>query len=123
MQEGWNLFDNKVNWAILDTLDITEQIQALGRIRKDIDLVIKRTRDEKQVTFKIDLPDYYLNKELTQEDKEVMCDELRILDAKGRLRKWPTIKKYLKDSGYIIKDSILTVHGTRTRVSVISVKE
>jgi len=123
MQEGWNLFDNKVNWAILDTLDITEQIQALGRIRKDIDLVVKRTRDEEQVTFNIDLPDYYLNRELTQEDKEVMCDELRILDVNGRLRKWPTIKKYLKDSGYVVKDKTLTIDGKRTRISIITIKD
>lgn len=123
MQEGWNLFDDKVNWAILDTLDITEQIQALGRIRKDIDLIVKRTRNEKQVTFNIDLPDYYLNKELTQEDKEIICEDLKILDAKGRLRKWPTVKKYIKDSGYIIKDKTSTIDGKRTRVSIITVKD
>ena len=45
MQEGWNLDDDMMRLAILDTTDITEQIQALGRIRRDVDLLICKTND------------------------------------------------------------------------------
>lgn len=38
MQEGWILYDEAVDLAILD---ITEQVQSLGGIRKDIDYIIK----------------------------------------------------------------------------------
>lgn len=123
MQEGWNLFDNKVNWAILDTLDITEQIQALGRIRKDIDLVIKKTKNPDKVKFNVQVPEEYLNRELGNDEKEELCNTIKILDTKGRVRKWTTIKEYLKDSGYEIKDKNIKINGKRTRVSVISIKE
>src|SRR5699024_5055110 len=85
MQEGWNLFDNKVNWAILDTLDITEQIQSLGRIRKDIDLVIKKTKNPDKVKFNVQVPEEYLNKELGNDEKEELCNIIKILDTKGRV--------------------------------------
>lgn len=122
MQEGWNLYDNKVTLAILDTVDITEQTQALGRIRKDIDLVIKKT-EENLSEPSIDLPRTYLNTPLDMVRKNMLCEELYILDDRGRLRKWPTIKNMLLDSGYLISDTIATIDGERKRVSTISVND
>lgn len=47
MQEDWNLYDDKVVLAILDTVDIAEKIQVLGRITKDVNLLVKKADDEK----------------------------------------------------------------------------
>lgn len=121
MQEGWNLYDDKVTLAILDTVDMTEQTQALGRIRKDIDLVIKKTTEEDMNENNLDIPESYLNTSLTTKDKEVLCEELNILDSKGRLRKWPTIKRYLINSGYNVEDKVETLDKARVRVSVITI--
>ena len=57
MQEGWDLIDDKVDLAILDTTDITEQIQDLRRIRKDIDLVIKKTNELNKEILTIKVPE------------------------------------------------------------------
>ena len=122
MQEGWNLIDDKVDLAILDTTDITEQIQALGRIRKDIDLVIKKTNELNKEILTIKVPEEYLNKDLTVHDKQSLCKDLYIIDEKGRLRKWTTIKKLIESSGYVIEDTVRTIDGKRTRVSVITHK-
>lgn len=123
MQEGWNLYDDKVTLAILDTTDITEQIQALGRIRKDIDLVIKKTHEKNDSGIILEVPSYYLNVDLTFADKTLLCEELYVLDEQGRLKMWPTIKKLLKDSGYSVKDEYKMIDGRKTRTSVISITE
>lgn len=123
MQEGWNLYDDKVTLAILDTVDITEQIQALGRIRKDIDLVIKKTKDKNTSEHNIEIPKSYLNIDLTTEDKIALCEELYILNDRGRLKKWPTIRKYTENSSYEVEDKVVIVDGKRTRVSTITVKK
>lgn len=120
MQEGWNLYDDKVSLAILNTTDITEQIQALGRIRKDIDIVIKKTDDAKLVKNFIDVPSAYLNKPLLVEDKNDLCEELRLINSRGNLRKWTSIKKYIIDSGYVVKDTFIDIDNVQTRVSIIS---
>ena len=120
MQEGWNLIDDKVDLAILDTTDITEQIQALGRIRKDIDLVIKKTNELNKEILTIKVPEEYLNKDLTVHDKQLLCEDLYIIDDRGNLRKWTTIKKLIEESGYVVKDAMKTINNKRTRVSIIT---
>ena len=123
MQEGWNLYDDKVSLAILDTTDITEQIQSLGRIRKDINLVIKKTNDESLVKSPVHISEAYLNVNLTTEDKNFLCDELQIIDNKGRVRRWTSAKEHIKYSGYKIEDKTVTVDGKRTRVSIITLDD
>lgn len=122
MQEGWNLYDDKVNIVILDTTDATEQIQSLGRIRKSIDLVIKKTNDKNAINS-LEIPKSYINSILTAEDKRTLCDELYLLDERGRLKKWPTIRNYLENSGYIIEDGAKYEGKKKIRVSTITVKE
>ena len=121
MQEGWNLYDKKVTLAILDTVDITEQTQALGRIRKDIDIVINKTKDENLGQL-IDLPRIYLNKKLTAEDKQFLCEELYLLDSRGRLKKWPTIRSYIENSGYLVEDGSRYEGKKKIRTTTITVK-
>lgn len=120
MQEGWNLFDEDVELAILDTTDKTEQIQSLGRIRKDIELVIKKDKSKEQLNT-VELDEMYLNKELSSADKQALCDDLYILDSRGRVKKWPSIKEILENSGYIINDTYSIIDGKRTRVSIIEI--
>lgn len=123
MQEGWNLEDNMMRLAILDTLDLTEQIQSLGRIRKDIDLVICKTNGEDESEESIEIPSKYLNRNLTSEDKTALYIEMNVINKQGKVSKWPTIKKRAEDSGYIIADQQLIEDGKRIRVTTISIQE
>lgn len=120
MQEGWNLEDNMMRLAILDTLDLTEQIQALGRIRQDIDLVIRKTDDDSLVTKVIDIPKKYLNIRLTNEDKVSLYMELNIINQYGKISKWPTIKKLIEEAGHTISEEQIVMDGKRIRVSTIN---
>lgn len=123
MQEGWNLEDDMMRLAILNTLDLTEQIQSLGRIRKDIDLVIKKTNDETLVTNGIDIPEKYMNVPLTSSERESLCIELNLINKYGEVSKWPTVKKAAKNGGYEITDETINIDNKRTRVSIIKVPD
>lgn len=122
MQEGWNLFDKAVVLAILNTTDLTEQIQALGRIRKDIDLVIKKTNDSSLLDNNVDIPSKYLNTNLTAGDKKKLSDELEIYNDRGEIKRWRTLKKEIEQSNYEVKDTTVRIDGKRTRVSIITPK-
>lgn len=123
MQEGWNLYDKSVEFAILDTLDETERIQALGRIRKDIDFLLLKVESEDKKANAVIIKDEYLNSQLTVEDKDKLLEELNILNKKGELIKWPTASKIIENSGYSIENSVRVVDGRRRRVSIIKNEE
>lgn len=122
MVEGWSLTDDYVDFAILDTLDETEQIQALGRIRKDIDFLILKVKGDDVRLNSIEIDKNYLDIYLTPEDKETLSKELNVINNRGIRVKWPTIKNLAKDSGYVVKDEIKTIDGKRRGVSVITDK-
>ncbi|HHT97316.1 MAG TPA: DEAD/DEAH box helicase family protein [Clostridiales bacterium] len=123
MQEGWNLLDSKMRLAIMDTTDVTEQIQALGRIRRDIDLLICKTNDEIKNEQKVYLPEEYIDIPLNNERKIDLYMRLNLTDKNGRIVKWPTIKKLLIKQGYNVIEKTATIDGERYRVSVITVDD
>lgn len=119
MQEGWNLHDDKVTFAIMDTLDRTEQIQAVGRIRKDIDFVIYKTDNEDLIINSIILEPEYLNTPLLSKDKQKLCNHLKIINNKGIISKWREVSKLIEKSGYTLENKTMTIEGKRTRITVI----
>lgn len=121
MQEGWNLLDPKMRLAILDTTDITEQVQALGRIRKNIDVLICKTKENLKKEDKIILPEEYLNIPLNTQNKIELYMKLDLTRADGNILKWPAIKKRLIKQGYKVEEKISTTHGERKRVSIITI--
>lgn len=123
MQEGWNLFDDKVEFAILDTLNETEQIQSLGRIRKDIDFLLLKTTSDDDRAKVIVLDEEFLNIPLTTEEKEKLLRNLDLKDKINQEVKWPTLKKMLINSDYEIEDKTIRFDGKRKRVSIIRTKQ
>lgn len=121
MREGWNLKDNKVQLAIMNTSSETDQIQARGRIRSNIaKLVIKVETELDTTSRKIEVKDKFLDRPLDKEDKEDLCIDLNIIDDKGILAKWRKVKSLLINNDYVVDDKTITIRKKRTRVSVIS---
>lgn len=120
MQEGWNLKDDKIKLAIMNTTNETEKTQALGRNRNDIDVLIYRIEDHEDEDSKVLLNEKWLNTSLTSEKKKELCNELVIVDSKGQLRKWPSVSKILEKEGYVIVNKTISINGKRTRVSTIT---
>lgn len=120
MQEGWNLEDKMVKLAILNTTNRTEQIQALGRARKDIDVLIYRVKSPEKADLVYNLPIEYYETKLTTEMKKELCEKLRLKNNRGELMKWTSLKKQLIADGYEVGDDHELIDGKQVRVSVIT---
>lgn len=121
MQEGWDLKDDSVRMAVINSTNETEVIQSVGRIRGDITTLVQRT-NEKTEYETAQIPDKYIEKVLTSEHKGLLCKELNLRDKHGRQVGWPTVKKLAEDRGYEVVDERKVVHGKKLRVSTIKRK-
>lgn len=120
MQEGWNLKDKMVRLAIIYTTNETEKIQSLGRVRKDIEVLVYK--DTSNGDLFVDLPIKYYNKPLTQDMKLELCSELNLITDRNKQIKWPTLKTLLKKQGYIVEDCYTIDDKKRVRASLIYVE-
>lgn len=118
MQEGWDLLDPKVKLVVMNTTNKTEFVQALGRVRGDVDVLVYRV-DSLERNYYIKLPEEMIDVPLTTSMKTDFCNDLNIKNEYGRQLKWTTIKKELENQGYVIEDKIIVIEGKRTRVSYI----
>lgn len=50
------------------------------------------------------LAEKWLDRRLYEEDKALLCEELNIRDERGRLFKWPNVKKSLRFSDFQVTD-------------------
>ena len=68
-ETGVNIIDKDMNLVIVNTTNITQQVQARGRVRHDIDLLVLKTKDMKKVEFVLDedLIDKWLYKATIEE--------------------------------------------------------
>ena len=125
MQEGWDLFDDKIKLAIMNTTSETEKIQALGRLRHDIDILTYKVRTRQVSHANIEIPIEYLNVPLTTAKKEELCKNLNIINAEGIMSTWRSIKPLINNdsSGYEVVDHIKTMNGKRSRVTTITMKK
>lgn len=122
LREGWDLKDPSVRIAIMNTTSETDRIQARGRIRKDIDLIIYKTTENLDKLHNEQVMSKYINVPLTTKEKSELAEILDLRDKYNRLLKWRTVSKTLKENGYEIKDSKTTINGKRITVSTITIK-
>lgn len=117
LQEGWNLTDDKVRLAVINSTNETEITQSLGRYRGDMAALVQRTN--KTIYPEIVFPERYMDKVLTSEMKEELVNELDLKDSKGRRRKWLSISEIAEEKGYKIINERRIVEGKRQRISII----
>lgn len=118
-ETGVNFHDEKMMYCIINTTNITEQVQVRGRIRHDIISITLKT-DKNLVQKDVYNIDQFLDKPLTKEDKDGLCEYLNLFDNCGRLLKWTRVKNLLKERGFKIQDKTMKRNGERFRVSIIS---
>src|SRR5699024_1821212 len=97
-----------------------EKIQSLGRVRKDIEVLVYK--DTSNGDLFVDLPIKYYNKPLTQDMKLELCSELNLITDRNKQIKWPTLKTLLKKQGYIVEDCYTIDDKKRVRASLIYVE-
>lgn len=152
-ETGWNLRDERVQYAYIDNTDDDTHIQARNRIRHNILRLtytvmvekdgtvleygrfreVLRTNETINDTFlKIDLDSKYIGKKLSSEDKKYLVDIYGIIQLDKIEANWKSFRIDLEYNDYIVD---MTLHGTyiytkkefekivRSRKDVINVDE
>lgn len=96
-ETGLNI-KSDVDYVVVHSTDEDTQIQVIGRVRHDVDTVYYLTKDASNM--EIVVPEQYLNKPLSKEDKNTICAEFGLTNDKGRLLGWTSIKKLLVKANY-----------------------
>lgn len=104
-ETGMNIY-SPVDYIVVNNSDSNTQIQAVGRVRHDLETVYLRDLSPNKFTY---IPynavdEKWLNRPLYTEDKEALCRELIIVDNRGRRYKWPNIRKTLIYSDFNVTD-------------------
>lgn len=63
--------------------------------------------------------DSWLNRPLTKQDKVLLCENLNLPSYSYQYCKWNTLKCYLEELKFEIKDTKRIVNGKQIRVSII----
>lgn len=122
METGINIIDEDMIYCITNTTNITERIQARGRLRHNIigwHLRSNQTKEEKVIS-EINLEEKWLDKPLTTKDKKELCEELKVYNKNGKITKWSGIKTILENNLYKIKDTQIRLEGKRMKVTIIN---
>ena len=95
-----------VDYVVVNDSNQDTQIQAVGRVRHDLDTIYLRDLSEETFTY---IPhDFinakWLNRPLYADDKVALSRELIITDSRGRRYKWPSIRKTLLYSDFSVTD-------------------
>lgn len=102
--ENWDKDEkpHKMNLMICNSVDKTEQIQSRGRIRHDIDFLIFKSKDMKQLEFSIDedILDKWWSKGLIQ---EFVITKNNMRDDKSRFITVNKLNKELEKYGYVME--------------------
>ncbi|EGT0693927.1 DEAD/DEAH box helicase family protein [Clostridium perfringens] len=117
-ETGLNITDKNMLYCIINTTNVTQQIQARGRLRHDI-VELKLKADKKVVQRNIYDIEEFLDRNLTKEDKDSLCEKLNLFDNKGRLLKWTRVKNLLIEQSYKIEDKKIRIEGKQVKISII----
>ncbi|MFR9240510.1 MAG: DEAD/DEAH box helicase family protein [Clostridium baratii] len=122
-ETGINIKDETIELVVVNSVNLDTQIQARGRVRKNIKAFYVRSLSEK-TEVKITLADKWLDKPLTTKDKKELCKELNLVNQNGRALSWTSVKRILEFSGYKVTDTSIMLKNkddknVKTRVSII----
>ncbi|OHR68709.1 hypothetical protein HMPREF3291_08655 [Bacillus sp. HMSC76G11] len=122
LETGINITDKDMNLAIVNTTNLTQQIQVRGRIRHDIDLLVVRTKDQKLPEVRIDLDEKYLDVELTKEEVEEIIVELNLKNKKNQYVTVSKFRQILESYKYNVRTKRKTENYVKTTYYIVSEK-
>lgn len=95
-----------VDYFVVNDVNLDTQIQAVGRVRHDIDTVYYRHNHKCDWSYHLSsiFKDKWFNRKLYRDDKTELCTNLCIYDKKGRMMKWRKVKEIFLNSGFSVID-------------------
>lgn len=111
-ETGVNIYDKDMQLVIVNTVNVTQRIQARGRVRHDVDLLIIKTRENNKVNT-ITIEEWQLNKWLLKEDLVKIIINYELRDVNGKYITANKLNKYLSSSNYKVNKSRKTLNGKK----------
>lgn len=112
-ETGINIKDDDMKLCVVNSTNLTEITQSRGRIRRDIDLLVVRTKRVSLPPMELNLEDKYLNKWIIKDDIYKLIDSYKIMNANGTLIGVRGFKDILEKSGYKVLSRRKTINGER----------
>ncbi|PDX99380.1 hypothetical protein COM13_12930 [Bacillus pseudomycoides] len=120
LETGINIIDKDMNLAIVNTTNLTQQIQVRGRIRHDIDLLVVRTKEQKLPALKLKIDEKYLDIELTKDEMKEIIIELNLKNKKNQYITVNKFRQLLESNGYQVRAPRKTENNVKTTYYIIS---
>lgn len=112
-ETGINITDENVDLCIVNSTNITEQIQSRGRFRKDLNLIVVKTKEKALPPITLTLDEKYLNKWIPIEEIQNLILELNIKNSKKELIGLRALSKILENSNYKTERKRKTVNKVK----------
>lgn len=119
LQEGWDIKDERVKMAIMNTTNETELVQSLGRLRRNVDVLVYKVNRDEEVDFYINFPHELIEVPLDVDMKDKLREKFDLRDRQGRLVSWKIIENTLEKQGFILVNKQLTIEGKRKRATIV----
>ena len=114
-ETGINIIDENVDLCIVNSISQTEQIQARGRFRKDLNLIVVKTKEKALPPMTVTLDEKYLLKWIPVKEIHELIKELNLTNGKGKKIGLNPFVKILNESNYVVikqRKSIKNVRDT-----------
>lgn len=92
-ETGVNIYDEDMNLVIVNTVNVTQQIQVRGRVRHDIDLIVLKDKDMTKVAKTIIIPPELLDVQLSKQTLEQFIKDYGLKDTNKE--QYITVNKFL----------------------------
>ena len=112
-ETGLNIIDENVDLCIVNSISPTEQIQARGRFRKDLNLIIVKTKENALPPMTITLEEKYLKRWIPVEEIQNLIVNLNLVNGKGNKIGLNPFVKILEESHYKVIKKRKTVNKIR----------
>ena len=113
-ETGVNIIDKDMNLVIVNTTNYTQQVQARGRVRHDVDLLVVKTHDNKQVELALEIDEKLLNVDLLKTDiEDKIIHAYGIRDEQRRFYSVKRLAQALEPKGYKMESYRKTVKGKK----------
>lgn len=130
MREGWNLRDERVQIVIIDDVSETNIVQARGRVRHNISLLITKSKEDvnnfdKRVIRREEstgLFESIIGDEMTIDELRELCIKFNVVNGK-RPAMLQAIQPVLEKNGFVFSKKQKSIDGKRKSVYTITKKE
>ena len=121
-ETGVNIYDEDMNLVIVNTINVTQQIQVRGRVRHDVDLLVLKDKDMSKVAKTIIIPPELLDVQLSKETLEQFIKDYGLRNEE---KKYITVNKFLsliRDT-YEVSKKKIRINGKQVMSYKIQLKK